>query len=151
VRQVYNCRYSASLSLLREAGENLGVAESLCSLGNLATRKPDYAAAHSLHQESLLLRRAGSHPIGIACSLEGFALLASARGERERAACLWGAAEALRARIGAPLWPAQHRYYAPVLARLHTEMGEAAFLRAWEQGRAMDLEQASEYALQSHP
>src|SRR3712207_8978213 len=40
---------------------------------------------------------------GMAWCLEGFAEIASASGDLDRAAHLWGAAEALRASFGAPM------------------------------------------------
>ena len=59
-------------------------------------------AEGSLKEALALNRELGNWAYGAYC-LEGFAGLAGARGQGARAARLWGAAEALRTNIGAPL------------------------------------------------
>jgi hypothetical protein len=73
--------------------------------------------------------------------------LAGARGQRARAARLWGAAEALRTDIGAPLPPDARPLYEPSMAAARALLGEAAWETAFAQGKAMSAEEAAEYAL----
>ena len=63
------------------------------------------------------------------------------QGEPVWAARLWGAAQALRAVIGAPLPPAYRADYERALTILRTHLGEAAFATALAEGEAMALEQ----------
>ncbi len=67
----------------------------------------------------------------------------------ERAARLWGAAEALREVIGSPRPPNEREEYERGLATVREALGEEVFSAAWAEGRAMSLEQAIEYALQN--
>jgi non-specific serine/threonine protein kinase len=64
-----------------------------------------------------------------------------------RAARLFGAAEALRERVGAaphPPWRAEHERW---MATAWVELGEEAFAAAWAEGRALSLDQAIADAL----
>jgi non-specific serine/threonine protein kinase len=61
---------------------------------------------------------------------------------------LWGAAERLREAIGAPLPPNEQRRRERQVAVARAALGDdAAFDRAWQEGRAMTLEQAIAGAL----
>jgi hypothetical protein len=85
--------------------------------------------------------------------LEGLAVVAGVRGEAERSARLFGAAEGLLQAVEAPVYD----YYKPnrslyerTKAVVRSRLGESAFEEAWEQGRAMTFEQAVEYALKGN-
>jgi hypothetical protein len=80
--------------------------------------------------------------------LEGLACLAGAQGKAERAARLWGAAQALRETKGIPRDP---DFLAEADARnsaVRSAMGEGAWEEAWRKGRAMTLDEAVSYALE---
>jgi DNA-binding CsgD family transcriptional regulator len=79
--------------------------------------------------------------------LEGLACTAGTGGEAERAARLFGAAEALRETMGVPLEPAFRTLEDPYLVGARSQLEEGAWTEDWEAGRAMSLEQAIEYAL----
>ena len=82
--------------------------------------------------------------------LEGFAAIAAAQQEWERAARLWGAAEALRDAINVPLPPHLRPEYEHRLNVAHMHLDERMFGKAWEQGQAMSEMQAVAYALDTH-
>ena len=79
--------------------------------------------------------------------LEGFAGLAGAKAQGGRAARLWGAAEALRKTIGAPLSIEGRLYFERSMVAARAQLGEAAWEAAFAQGMAMAPEEAAEYAL----
>jgi hypothetical protein len=79
--------------------------------------------------------------------LVGLAGVSSARGQYNRSAQLFGAAEALREVLGHRPTPQVQADYDRRLASTRSGLGEAAFGAAWAEGRAMTLEQAIEYAL----
>ncbi len=58
-----------------------------------------------------------------------------------RTAWLWGAAEALRESIGAPIWPVERASYELSVAATRALLGERVFVTAWAEGRKMPLEQ----------
>jgi hypothetical protein len=60
---------------------------------------------------------------------------------------LWGAAEALRKTVGAPLSIEGRLYFERSMVAARAELGEAAWEAAFAQGMAMSPEEAAEYAL----
>jgi hypothetical protein len=73
--------------------------------------------------------------------------VAVAQAQSERAARLFGAAEALREAIGTPLPPADRAEHDRSVAAVRTALGEEAFAAAWAEGRALTLEHAVAFAL----
>jgi len=140
--------YEESLAIRRELGDKNGIADSLSNLGEMAKEQGDYAAARALYEESLAIRRELGDKYGIAYTLEAIAELAAAQGQSEPAAKLWAAADALREAIGSPLPPKEKEELDRNVALMRASLGEEAFAAAWEQGQAMTIEQAIEYALQ---
>ena len=72
---------------------------------------------------------------------------AGTQGQAQRAARLWGAAEALREDIGVPLQPEDRKLLDPHLAAARSSLGEAAWQATLAEGRVMTPEQAIEYSL----
>jgi non-specific serine/threonine protein kinase len=87
-------------------------------------------------------------PIEIAYSLEGFAGLAAAQQQPERAARLLGAADAEREAAHAPHVGMDH-YYERFIAVTRRQLSDTAFDTAWAGGRAMTRREAIDYALQA--
>jgi hypothetical protein len=83
----------------------------------------------------------------VAHSLEGLACISAAEGEAERAARLFGAAEALREAVGYQHTPEEDPWRGPYLASARSRLGEEAREEALAEGRAMTLERAIAYAL----
>jgi predicted ATPase len=157
--------YGESLALFREINAKGDIPASLHNLGHVALRRGDYKRARALFEESLALHRELGNNLGIAESLAGFAgveavesqVAAGSVEEGEmgqsrkalRAARLFGAYDALRGATDAPLWPAERADYSRNVAIVRAQVDEAAWERAWQEGQAMSMEQAIEYALQS--
>jgi hypothetical protein len=80
--------------------------------------------------------------MGIASCLEGLAEVAMGQGDPGRAARLFGAAEAVRLAIGAPLPLIQRVPYEQAVASVRAQLGQEAFEAAWAEGQTMSLEQA---------
>jgi predicted ATPase/class 3 adenylate cyclase len=79
--------------------------------------------------------------------LVGLAQVASVEGDHQRAACLFGAAEALREPMGAVLDDVDRDLYDRRSAATKGALGNESFDAAWAEGRAMNLETASQLAL----
>jgi non-specific serine/threonine protein kinase len=118
------------------------IIESLGSLGFVLLGQGEYGEAKALLAESLSLRRELGDQVGMVQCLAGLAGIANSVGQPERAARLFGAAEALRAASGARLSPADRVDYDHNLAAARGQLGESAFAAAWDEGRAMTLEEA---------
>jgi tetratricopeptide (TPR) repeat protein len=128
-------------SAFKEAGDHAGMAEALIGLASVATMQGDCVAAHDLYLESFpILQRIPYQELIPPC-LEGLATVAAAQGEPLRAAQLWGAAEALREALGAPMPPVYRPSHEQAAAKAHTQAGDVAFVSAWAEGRAIPPEQ----------
>ena len=97
--------------------------------------------------EGIAIRREMGDRVWLARALEGVAALAASQGDSFTAARTWGAAERLREETGSPSSPNERprndRY--ATMARA-AAADEAAFDRAWRQGREMPLDEAIELA-----
>jgi predicted ATPase/DNA-binding SARP family transcriptional activator len=133
------CRKGCESGLLFHA---LGV------MGHLARDEGDYARARACYGESLVLRRKIGSRYALVQSLEDLAVLAGREQRAERAARLWGAAEAFCEALGVPQPVIDRREYERAISEGRAALGDAAFAAAWAEGRRMTLEDACAYALQ---
>jgi len=140
--------YEESLAIRQEAGDRWGIASSLHALGAVASHLGEYTVARSLYFQSLTMQQELEDRKGIAGSFESLASLALHEGDPVVAARLLSAASALRTAIGAPLPPYRREEIERELALVRTAIGEDAFAAAWEEGRAMSLDEAVGYALE---
>ena len=134
--------------MLRKRGHKGKLQYALDNLGWAALMRGDQQQARSLHEESLELSRELGDKLIAAESLEGLACSA-ARGEEERAATLFGAAEALREAVGYNQAPRERTLRKPFLGAVRSRLEEAKWEAALVEGRAMTFEGAIAYALES--
>ncbi len=147
--QAARARHEETLAISRELGDQMGIANSLGNLGNDAYSQGDYAAAQALHSEGLAIRREIQDNLGIVVSLEGLVTVFVALGSSLRATRILGAAERLREKIGSPLPPTDRSEYDQIVAAARAKLSDdAAFDHAWQEGRALTLEQAIALALE---
>ena len=86
--------------LYRKRGSRGGLRYALDILGWAALLREDHEQAKALHEEKLVLcKEIGDKSMG-SSSVEGLACYAASRGEAQRAARLFGAAQALREAVG---------------------------------------------------
>jgi DNA-binding CsgD family transcriptional regulator/tetratricopeptide (TPR) repeat protein len=134
-------------ALSREAGDRTLLPLPLNNLGWVALLEGDLERAKALHKESLALSRELGGSLSTFMFLEGLACDAGGEGEALRAARLFGAAEALRDAMGLPLEPAMRPLEEPYLLEARSQLGAVAWDEAWEEGRAMSMQSAIDYAL----
>jgi ATP/maltotriose-dependent transcriptional regulator MalT len=134
-------QFEQSLALYREMGDRQRIARSRSGLAKAVAMQGDLATARALYEESLVLAGVG-HKLNIASGLEGLADVIAAQGEPTWAARLWGAAEALRDIMGAPIPHVGRPAYEQAVTAARTQLGEDAFMAAWREGRSMTPEQA---------
>jgi predicted ATPase/transcriptional regulator with XRE-family HTH domain/Tfp pilus assembly protein PilF len=137
-----------SLELFRQLRDKRSSARALGALGMLARKQTDFDRGQPLYKESLALFQELGARYGVAVCLEGLAAVAGGQGEPERAARLRGAAEALRAQIGAPRPPDPRRGAERRAAGARVSGDPSAVAVAWNEGQGMSLEQAVSYALE---
>jgi predicted ATPase/transcriptional regulator with XRE-family HTH domain len=143
--------YGEGLSIARQIGFHGRMAHICVNMADMALLQGEQARAAPLLAEglSIFVKMGDKH--GIAEGLEGMATLAGALGQPDRAARLFGAAEVLRevAKIFLPTFA--RVVYERTMATSRSRIGEEAFTKAWAEGRAMDIEEAIQYALSDLP
>ncbi len=142
-------RYDDALRHLREArdrAEGYGgtwlTAGSRVQLGILAVLRGSLEEARALLDEALDLSLAARSTQFVTLCLAGYAGLAFAEGDPERAALLEGAAESLRRRVGLPTRPHLRRVEAELVARLRQRLGAARFNRVSDAGSRLTQREA---------
>jgi DNA-binding CsgD family transcriptional regulator len=131
-----------SVVLYKEMGHRHGTAESLAVLGKVLAAEGDYAAARRLYEQSLVVSGELGEKWVIARGLVGLGEVVAAQHKLPWAAQLWGAADALRDALEVPIPPIERADYELSLSATRVHLGERAFAAAWNQGRAMTLQQA---------
>src|SRR6266700_2223679 len=131
-----------ALALFKEMKQQHGTALSLYALAQVAAAQGDHAGSPALYEQGVVVVRKSGDKWTILFGLEGLAAAVAAQGNHTWAAYLWGAAEALREAIGAPLPLVERAPYDRAVEALRTQLGEQAFAAAWAEGRTLSLEQA---------
>ncbi len=134
-------RYDDALRHLLEArdlaevsGGNWSAAGSRVQLGILAVLRGSLDEARALLDEALDLSLAARSTRFVTLCLAGYARLALAEGDPERAARLKGAAEGLRRRVGLPAWPHLRRVEADLVDQVRHRLGASQFDQAFTAG-----------------
>jgi predicted ATPase len=134
------------LAVARRMGDLRSIAQAQESLAAVALMREDVDRASALLHESIVLAMEVGHVELVAHMMMDLAVVA-AHTQPVHAACLFGAAEALREAVGVGIWPPRQKLYDQALAMGRDALGAAEFTAAWAEGRAMSLERAVEYAL----
>jgi predicted ATPase/DNA-binding winged helix-turn-helix (wHTH) protein len=138
--------YQRALAIFREAEDPWGSARCLTDLGHIDCDEGNHSAAHSAYREALKIIGRLGHRRGIARVMEGYACLALARGQADRALKLAAAAASLRQQI--PLHQEEQSKLDQMLRTAWNSLSEAEGKRAWEAGAAMSMEEAVQYSLE---
>jgi predicted ATPase/DNA-binding CsgD family transcriptional regulator len=136
-------QYETVEASFRQAGEIPGLCGVLHHLGYVRHLRGDDRAASALLREALTLQQQQQSKRLMVQSLERCAWIAADTHQPQRAARLFGAAEAARKRIRAPLL-GDKPFYDRHLARARGELDKPTFDAAWAEGRAMTLEGVTE-------
>ena len=142
-------RYDDALRHLREArdlaevcGGDWFAAGSRVQLGILAVLRGRLDEARALIDEALELSLAARSTRFVTLCLAGYARLALAEGDPERAARLKGAAEGLRRRVGLPAWPHLRLVEAELVAQVRQKLGAGRFDQAFTAGSGLTQREA---------
>jgi hypothetical protein len=130
------------LALFKEIRHRYGTTVSLYSLAQVVAAQGDNARSQSLYEEGLAMARMEGNRQTVAFGLEGLARMVSVQRELSWAALLWGAAETLREKIGAPIHPVERPAHESSVTAARAQLGEKLFATAWAEGRLMTPEQA---------
>jgi predicted ATPase/DNA-binding SARP family transcriptional activator len=137
------------LMMARASGEQSRVAFALANLGELAADQANYSQARTLHKQCLLIYREFGSKYWCAAALESLLIIEARQADTSqlaKVARLWGAVEALHKAHGSSAYLDQETVHQ--IDTVRTRLGEAAFLDAWNQGLAMTLNEAVDYAIE---
>jgi non-specific serine/threonine protein kinase len=127
------------LAIHRELGNKQGLGNKLSDLAILRHDAGDEIGATRHYVESIQLLWEGGDNWYLASPLGGLAAVAIGIGRAEPAARLIGAADALRERSGAALWPKERARYEQTVAGARAALGENGFAREFAAGRGLSL------------
>ncbi len=133
--------------LWRATGDRWGLSMVLhgLAMARLGVGELDEAAGH--FREAVELLRGDGEPYFITRCIEGLAIVRVHQGRADAASRLFGAAEAIRATIEAPLLGFEEARYRRTVEILVPLLESQKRAEAWAQGRAMTLDEAIGYAL----
>jgi non-specific serine/threonine protein kinase len=139
-----------ALTVFRELGDTYFQSVCLYEIGNLRAKQGDWERGLAELRESLTLSRRLGSKYESAAGLLRLAETEQQLGKPARAVRLYCAARNAYDSIGA--WhPQDESKLEEHLASCHTALSESAFVEAVEEGRAMTMEQAIQYALEMSP
>jgi Tetratricopeptide repeat len=138
--------HAEALALAEQVGDRRLACVALTNLGLVALARKDYQEARSCSARSLELAQAVGERRSIAENLEELAGVDAATGLMEGAAVLFGASQAVREAIGAPILRPDLARIPKAVAEVRLALGEDAFTEAERRGRAMSEAEAVAFA-----
>jgi tetratricopeptide (TPR) repeat protein len=139
--------YETGLAVDREQNDLRNVSADLNNLGLVALHLDELERSAGLFLESLVLKRSFGDRSGIAEVIEGLAGIAGRLGDGLQAARFYGASEAIRTAIGAPLSETELGPYRTYVEEARATVADRRFEAAWEDGRRLDFEHAADEAI----
>ncbi len=138
--------YWEELGIGRELGSNLLIVDPTMNLGFCAIHDGELDSARPYLVESIVLAQALDSKPRVANALAGLARVAVAEKRARRAVQIFGAVDALRqgSTIGNLTNEAENNQSFAIARK---QLDKAAFDATWNEGRAMKMEQAIEFAM----
>jgi predicted ATPase/class 3 adenylate cyclase len=137
--------------IFRDLGDQHRINMVRSELAHLERFEGHYQQAEALYRESIQEWQRIGHRAAVAHQIECFAILARLNGQGERAARLYGAAEALREKIGISMTQMERVEYEQHVAGLRVVMEPSTLASAWAEGVRMTMDQAVRFAVESPP
>lgn len=140
-----------ALDASRSSGDRFLLAIILDSMARVRLRSGETESARAFYREALAISVELANSVNIVVCLEGLALLALSDGDATRTMKLAAAAHAVRTMLGneaTPDWTGEVNN-GVVIAR--AKLSREAADTAWQQGAAMNTQEAVDYALGSGP
>jgi len=133
--------YREALQVSSEVGMPLEIAGVVCKFGQVALHEEKASEARSIFLDNLEMQREIHNRYGMGNCLAGLAGVAVLGKEHERAAKLFGAAEALHESSGVLLPPDSASTWERDEKRLRAQLPHDLLESAWEEGKTSPLEQ----------
>jgi hypothetical protein len=141
--------FEQGLALAQELGHKVMTAAAHEDLARVDRSQGEWAAAEARLRKSLTLLRDAAFLSHIPDMLVSLAGLAAVQGHAERAARLFGAAEALGEAMEIQRSLSVQSAFEGDITCARTALSEETFAAAWAEGRALSLDQSIDYALEA--
>lgn len=139
--------FEEGLRIFKHIGHKGMIAASSSEIAHTQRAMGNYTEAKKTYLETIkVFQDYGNRP-SVAHQLECFAMIAIVEEEPQRAAKLFGAADAIRVVTGHQRTDEEEVEEAQFMSRLRAMLTEAEFNSLWAAGRSMTMEQAIELAL----
>jgi non-specific serine/threonine protein kinase len=139
--------YEQALDLARELGTPFEMGHALSEIASAEFNEGSHDLALKHFAEGMTVLHGLGNRQGVIEALEGLAGVAAVTAATRRAARLWGAAGALRQEIGNARSVREKIAYEDQMKAVRAILAAEAFDQAWDEGRAMSLDDAVRYAL----
>jgi tetratricopeptide (TPR) repeat protein len=140
--------YEKSLALCREYSLKIDRGYNLYCLGMLALHRNNYSLAMRHFTDYFTVTRGSSEKLSAGDLLTGSAAIAAGMNESERAAKLYGAAQALFEMTDYHIPPFDRAEFDRHIQIAREQLGEERFEALFVEGRGMSMEHAINYALE---
>lgn len=140
--------YEKSLSVCREYGLKVDAGYNLYALGMLALHQGNYLLAKKYFHDYYIASQGPDDKRPLCDFLNGMGAVAAGANQPERAAKLYGAAQAISEIIDYQLSPFDRSEFDRHIQTALEQLGETRFQELQAVGRAMTMEQAIAYALE---
>jgi predicted ATPase/class 3 adenylate cyclase len=142
--------FEKSMLTYQDVGAHFNVLLNKSNLAHLERQFGHNQQALERYRETIVGFRDVGQLGGVAHQLECFGFLALAGNRNERALKLFGAADALREKVGSPMTSEEQTYFEEQIRALRQKLEAGQFDRIWTNGRALTMEQALELALEEN-
>ena len=142
-------QFEAGLKIFERVGHKGFMTVMTTEIAHVERAMGNYTKAKNTYKETIkVFEDLGNRP-AVAHQLECFAMIAIVEEEPQRAAKLFGAAEAIRELTGYKRTDEEEAEEAQFMSRLRAMLPEAEFNMLWAEGKSMTMEQAIQLALVS--
>ena len=139
--------FEQALEVAREQGTPFGIGHALNEIGRAQCEEGRHDLARKHCAEGITILHGLGNRLGVIDSLQVLADVAAGTTAPRRAAQLWGAVDALRQEIGNTRSVHESIGYEHQVKAVRAILTGEAFDQAWDEGRAMPLDDAVRYAL----
>ncbi len=137
--------FEESIGLMRSAGDRWGLAYVLASNAYFMLRQGKLDEARQMLDESLTLACGVASTTGITIALIGYAGLATAEGDPQRAARLFGAADGLLESLNVQSGPTENVMHNAYLAITRAQLDESVYDKCYAEGHGMQQDEVVAY------
>ncbi len=140
--------FEEGLRIFKHIGHKGMIAAMTSEIAHTQRAMGNYTKAKQTYRETIkVFQDYGNRP-SVAHQLECFAMIAIVEEEPQRAAKLFGAAEAIRVVTGHKPTDEEQAEESQFISRLRSMLPDAEFTALWAEGKSMTMEQAIQLALE---